>query len=83
MLCKFSSLSPEVRSSRSRTVHFRSTKKLFKAMIWRRNRSGFCASSRISESESKTTRAGFLASTCSSTALVVSLSSTSEGWNIV
>ncbi len=83
MLWSCRSSASDVLSSSSRTVHLRPVKNCFRARTWRRNRSGLWASSRISESESKTTRVGLVRSTSARTARVVMLSSTSEGWNIV
>ena len=83
MLWSWRSSASDVLSSSRSTVHSRPMKNCFSARTWRRNRSGLWASSRISESESKTIRVGLVRSTSARTALVVTLSSTSEGWNIV
>ncbi len=72
-----------VRSSSSSTVHCRPAKNCLSARICRRYRSGLPARSRSSESESNTTRVGLIRSTSARIVLVVSLSSTSDGWNIV
>ena len=83
MLCSCRSPESLVRSSSSRTVQWRPMKNCLSGQDLAAVAERFCASSRISESESKTTRAGLARITASRTALVVSVSSTSDGWYIV